>query len=184
MGRYFYPNAENSLEAKKQFLREHHYFIKHCFQNIGGPGYVLFDTKEEVNAWYKECRGEYFYKEEYEPGTVFTERDAIREIEEKYGVQIKNVLQSRDISLPFLAIGLPSATAFGNKMFLAFVQSTDEEDIAWRFYMYYNARIMHVDSTISNETIRERLIRMLYKYFYDTRFKKRIEGTLKHFGSK
>lgn len=27
MGRYYYPNATNALDAKIQFLREHHYKI-------------------------------------------------------------------------------------------------------------------------------------------------------------
>ena len=44
MGRYFYPNASNALDAKIQFLREHHYKIRHCFKNDGRKGYVLFDT--------------------------------------------------------------------------------------------------------------------------------------------
>lgn len=46
MGRYYYPNATDALDAKKQFLREHHYKISHCFKNTWGTGYVLFDTKE------------------------------------------------------------------------------------------------------------------------------------------
>ena len=81
MGRYYYPNATDALDAKKQFLREHHYKISHCFKNTWGTGYVLFDTKEEVNQWHKEHTGLYFYKEEYEPGTTFTETDAMKEIE-------------------------------------------------------------------------------------------------------
>ena len=40
MGRYYYPNETNALEAKIQFLREHHYQIRHCFMNDGGKGYV------------------------------------------------------------------------------------------------------------------------------------------------
>lgn len=53
MGRYYYPNVANALEAKIQFLREHHYKIRHCFKNDGGKGYVLFDTRGDVNEWYK-----------------------------------------------------------------------------------------------------------------------------------
>ena len=81
MGRYYYPNAKDALSAKIQFLKEHHYKINHCFQNTWGTGYVLFDTKEEVNLWWKEHTGSYFYKEEYEPGTTFTESDAIFQIQ-------------------------------------------------------------------------------------------------------
>ena len=83
MGRYYYPDAHDALTAKKQFLREHHYYAKHCFQNTWGTGYVIFDTKEEVNKWHKEHAGTYFYDEEYEAGTTFTEADAIKEIEDK-----------------------------------------------------------------------------------------------------
>ena len=64
MGRYYYPKAEKALDAKFQFLRKHHYKIAHCFRNIGGPGYVLFDTRKEVNIWWKEHTGEIFYKDE------------------------------------------------------------------------------------------------------------------------
>lgn len=53
MGRYYYPNENDALSAKIQFLREHHYMIKHCFRNTWGTGFVLFDTKEDVNEWYK-----------------------------------------------------------------------------------------------------------------------------------
>ena len=53
MGRYYYPDAHDALTAKKQFLREHHYYAKHCFQNTWGTGYVIFDTKEEVNQFLK-----------------------------------------------------------------------------------------------------------------------------------
>lgn len=49
MGRYYYPNATNALEVKIQFLREHRYKIAHCFHNTWGTGYVLFDTRKEVN---------------------------------------------------------------------------------------------------------------------------------------
>ena len=52
MGRYYYPNATNALDAKIQFLREHHYKIRHCFKNDGRKGYVLFDTRVDVNEWY------------------------------------------------------------------------------------------------------------------------------------
>lgn len=68
MGRYYYPNATNALDAKIQFLREHHYKIRHCFKNDGGKGYVLFDTRVDVNEWYKEVHGKVFYKDERENG--------------------------------------------------------------------------------------------------------------------
>ncbi len=49
--RHYYPDAPDALSAKKQFLREHHYYAKHCFHNTWGTGYVIFDSKEEVNLW-------------------------------------------------------------------------------------------------------------------------------------
>lgn len=70
MGIYFYPSASDALSAKKMFLREHGYRNPHCSQNTWGTGYVLFDSKTDVNNWYKEHIGEAFYKEEYEPGTI------------------------------------------------------------------------------------------------------------------
>ena len=67
MGRYYYYlNATNALAAKIQFLREHHYKIRHCFKNDGRKGYVLFDTRVDVNEWYKEVHGRVFYKDERE----------------------------------------------------------------------------------------------------------------------
>lgn len=68
MGRYYYPDTTNALDAKIQFLRQHHYKIAHCFQNIWGKGYVLFDTRKEVNEWWKEHIGKIFYKDENENG--------------------------------------------------------------------------------------------------------------------
>lgn len=68
MGRYFYPKAETALDAKKRFLRQHHYRIAHCFYNTWGKGYVLFDTRKEVNVWWKEHTGDVFYKDENENG--------------------------------------------------------------------------------------------------------------------
>ena len=68
MGRYYYPNVANALEAKIQFLREHHYKIRHCFKNDGGKGYVQFDTRGDVNEWYKEVHGKVFYEDERENG--------------------------------------------------------------------------------------------------------------------
>lgn len=70
MGRYYYPNAKNALDAKIQFLREHHYKIRHCFSNIRGTGYVLFDTRIEVNIWWKEHTGKVFYNDENENGVL------------------------------------------------------------------------------------------------------------------
>ena len=85
MGRYYYPNENDALSAKIQFLREHHYMINHCFRNTWGTGFVLFDTKDDVNEWYKEKTGHSFYTEVYEKGTKFTEADANNEIENRYG---------------------------------------------------------------------------------------------------
>lgn len=106
MGRYFYPSAPDALSAKKMFLREHGYRIPQCFRNTWGSGFVLFDSKADVNSWYKEHTGEPFYKEEYEPGTVFTKQDAYREIDGSYGSQIEEVLRQRDFSLSTLAMGV------------------------------------------------------------------------------
>lgn len=172
--RYYYPNAKDALDAKKQFLKEHHYYAKHCFQNTWGTGYVIFDTKEEVNLWWKEHTGTYFYKEEYEPGTTFTEKDAIREIEYWYGRDIDEALSSRDYSMPVFAVGLPYS--FSNRMFLKFSRSTEEEDITWRFYYHYHP-VFFKTQDVSNSVLRQKLIRVLYEYFYDSRFKKRIEGS-------
>lgn len=54
MGRYYYPKAKTALEAKKEFLRHYGYKNRHCWKNIKGTGYVLFDTQEEVIMWKKE----------------------------------------------------------------------------------------------------------------------------------
>ena len=185
MGRYYYPNAIDALDAKKQFLREHHRRANHCFRNDsdGNTGYVLFDTKEDVNQWWEEQTGEYFYKAEYKPGTVFTKFGAIREIEDLYGAEINSLLARRDMSLPVLAIGLCSATAFGNRIFLTFAKSAKEEDICWRFYTHYNTRCWSVSPQISNTRIRQELIDLLYKYFYEDRFRKRIEGSKNFHGN-
>lgn len=174
--RYYYPDATDALTAKKQFLKEHHYYAKHCFQNTWGTGYVIFDTKEDVNLWYKEHTGRYFYDAEYEPGTTFTEADAIKEIEDRYGNLIDEALSLRDYAMPILAIGLPSSTAFGNRLFLKFAKSTAEEDITWRFYTHYIPWCVEVHN-VSNLDLRKYLIKHLYQHFYNDRFKKRIEGS-------
>ncbi len=174
--RYYYPDAPDGFSAKKQFLREYHYYARHCFQNIWGTGYIIFDSKEEVNLWWKEHTGGYFYTEEYEPGTKFTEKDAIKEIEEWYGKTIDETLLSRDYTLPILAIGFPSPTAFSKRLFLRFSKSVEEEDIAWRFYVHYIPMCLDV-TNITNEDLRRKLIRIIYDYFYENRFKKRIEGS-------
>lgn len=179
MGRYYYPNAQTSLDAVKQFSREYHRRANHCFKNDwkGETGYVIFDSKEDVNQWWEELTGEYFYKAEYKPGTVFTKDDAIREIVEKYGKDIDTLLSDRDYSLPILAIGLCSPTAFSNGICLRFAKSTNEEDIVWRFYSHYITRCWSVSPDISNARIRQELINLLYKHFYEDRFRKRIEGS-------
>lgn len=180
--RYYYLDAPDALTAKKQFLKEHHYYAKHCFRNIRGTGYVIFDSKEEVNLWWKEHTGGYFYTEEYEPGTIFTKSDALKEIKIWYGYSINEALSLRDYSLPILAIGLPSATSFGNRLFLKFTKSFEEEDIAWRFYVHYIPRFFNV-LNVDNVEIKDKLIQLLYDYFYENRFKKRIEGS-KSFSNK
>lgn len=175
MGRYFYPSATDALSAKKQFLREHGYKIPHCFKNSWGSGYVLFDSKSDVNSWYKEHTGEFFYKEEYEPGTIFTKQDAYNEIEKSYGSQINDVLRSRDISLPKLALGLPFT--YGNSMFLKFVRSSDESDIERKFYIHYDAFIIDASSSVSTYSLRDQVKAIIYSHFYNSYFKKRIEGS-------
>ena len=174
--KYHYPNASDALTAKKLFLKEHHYYAKHCFRNTWGTGYVIFDTKEEVNLWYKEHTGRYFYNAEYEPGTIFTENDAIKEIEDRYGCLINRTLSSRDHTLPILAIGLPSFTAFGGALFLKFSKSVEEKDIERRFYTHYYPMCLNVQN-ISYIELRNKLIQLLYNHFYEYRFKKRIEGS-------
>ena len=175
MGRYFYPSAPDALSAKKMFLREHGYRIPHCFRNTWGSGFVLFDSKADVNSWYKEHTGEPFYKEEYEPGTVFTKQDAYREIDGSYGSQIEEVLRQRDFSLSTLAMGLPST--FGNRMFFQFVRSSDEADIERKFYIHYDAFILDANCGVSNSSLRDQVKTIIYKSFYNSRFKKRIEGS-------
>ena len=176
MGRYYYPNENDAISAKIQFLREHHYKINHCFRNTWGTGFVLFDTKDDVNEWYKEHTGHPFYTDVYEKGTKFTETDAITEIENSYGSLIDRALSSREMILPVLAIGLPSTSAFGNRILLKFTKSTDENDIERRFYIHYNAICWDV-SSLSNTYIRKALIKLLYNYFYEHRYKQRIEGS-------
>lgn len=174
--RYYYPYAPDALSAKKQFLKEHHYYAKHCFKNDWGTGYVLFDTKKDVNLWYKEHTGSYFYTAEYEPGTIFTENDAIKEIENWYGKLIDETFSSRDYTLPILAIGVPSPSAFGGRLFLKFSKSVEEKDIERRFYTHYIPVCLKV-LNISNMELRAKLIQLLYEHFYNDRLKKRIEGS-------
>lgn len=174
--KHYYPDAPDALSAKKRFFKEHRYYANHCFQNTWGTGYVLFDTKEDVNLWYKEHTGRYFYDEEYEPGTIFTESDAIKEIENVYGKLINETLSTRDFTLPILALGLPSSTTFGNRFFLQFSKSTKEEDIARHFYIRYDAVCFNV-LNVSNMELRTKLIKILYDHFYKERFKKRIESS-------
>lgn len=176
--KHYYPDAPDALSAKKQFLKEHHYYAKHCFKNDWGIGYVIFDTKEEVNLWYKEHTGRYFYDEEYEPGTTFTKNDAIREIENWYGELIDKTLSTRDHTLSVLDIGLPSSTAFGNTLFLNFSKAVEDKDNGKHFYLHYYLICMNV-LNIDNVELRSKLIQLLYEYFYENRFKKRIEGSKK-----
>ena len=129
-----------------------------------------------MNLWWKEHTGGYFYSEEYEPGTTFTESDAMKEVEDSYGTLIDETLSSRDYSLSTLAIGLPLSKRFSNRLFLRFSKSFEEEDISYRFYERYYP-IFFKASGASNEELRRRVIRLLYDYFYESRFKKRIEGS-------
>lgn len=174
--RYYYHNAPDALTAKKLFFIEHKCYAKHCFKNTWGTGYVIFDSKEDVNLWWKEHTGRYFYSEEYEPGTTFTENDAMNEIEDSYGNLIDDVLSSRDYSLPTLTIGLPFSKTFGKRLFLRFSKSFEEEDISYRFYERYYP-IFFKALGISNTELRRRVTRLLYDYFYESQFKKRIEGS-------
>ena len=180
MGRYYYPNAKDALEAKKQFLKEHHYKINHCYQNTWGTGYVLFDTKEEVNQWYKEHYDTRSNKKEHEPVTNYTKADAIKGIEAAYGSSIDKVLHDREYSCSLLAIGLPSKTTFGNRLFLKFVHSTKEEDIAYRFYLHYCPQFILTQPSVSNSEIKRTVIEILFNYFYESQFKTRLGGREDH----
>ena len=170
MGRYFYPEAHDALSAKKQFLRDYHYFIDHCYKNTFGKGYVLFDTKDDINKWWKENTGYVLYKDDVKQ--TYTRSEAFTLVRQRYGNSIDEILASRDHSLPFLAVGLPPTTAFGNRLFLKFVSSSNEEDIERRFYIHYNARIFSIDG-MSNDNIREKLVEFLYNYFAKEKFFKR-----------
>ena len=66
--------------------------------------------------------------------------------------------------------------AFGNRLFLKFSKSTEEEDITWRFYTHYIPLCFDV-LNVNNIDLRRTLIKHLYRYFYNDRFKKRIEGS-------
>ena len=112
----------------------------------------------------------------YEPGTIFTENNAIREIEDWYGDLIDRTLSSRDYELPILAIGLPSSTSFGNRLFLKFSKSVEEKDIERRFYVHYFPVCLKV-LNVTNVELRSKIIHLLYDHFYESRFKKRIEGS-------
>lgn len=173
MSTYRFPSASTALEAKKAFLRKYHRTANHCFRDHNG-GYIIFDTVEEVNRWHKKEYGTYFYKEEYEPGTIFTKADAQKEIDEWYKQDIDTTLNNRDFSRPILAIGLNRV--FSNRMLLSFIRSTEEDDLPYRFRLHYDATYLWNVSDDSNDDIREKLNNLLYRYYYDARFKKRIEG--------
>jgi hypothetical protein len=142
----------------------------------------ILEAKEAVDIkpqkkrnGYKEHTGRYFNNTEYEPKTIFTEADAFKEIEDRYGNVIDDTLSLRDYSMPVLAIGLPFSV-FGNRMFLKFVKSSDEDDIEWRFYYHYSGFCLDVLSK-DNASIRRIIIKIIYDHFYEYRFKKRIEGS-------
>ena len=169
---YYYPDATCALSAKKQFYMQYGYYAKHCFKNTWGTGYIIFDTKKDLNLWYKEHTGHYFYDDEPEPGVKFTKTDAIEEIKRHYEFDIDRVLKSRDYSKPILAIGFQNA--FGNSLYYNFVISTNDSDIDYRFSIHYQAYFIKVEN-LSNEQIKKITIDLIYKYYYKSRFAKRIE---------
>lgn len=176
MGRYYYPNAKDSLEAKRQFEREHGYLIKHCFENTWGKGYVVFDTKADVNEWHKEHTGRPFYMDVYEPDSIFKEDDAYQEIRNNYGETINGAINRRNRTSTYLNLYLPSSTAFGNKIALYFSSESPkltDSDLFHDPYFYGTFKI----SSLSDKEIEQQLVKLLYKYFYNSRFKERIEGT-------
>ncbi len=124
---------------------------------------------------YKANTGRYFNDTEYKSKTIFTKDDAFKEIEDRYGNVIDDTLSLRDYSMPVLAIGLPFSV-FGNRMFLKFVKSSDEDDIEWRFYYHYSGFCLDVLSK-DNASIGRTIIKIIYDHFYESRFKKRIEGS-------
>lgn len=171
---YRYPNATCALDAKKQFYNQYGYYAKHCFKNIQEPGFIIFDTKKDLNMWYKEHTGHYFYDDEPEPGVKFTKEDAIKEIKNRYELVIDKVLRDRDYSKPILAIGFQNA--FGNRMYYNFVISTNDSDIEYRFSIHYQPYFIRVEN-LSNEQIKEKTIDLIYKFYYKSRFAKRIEAS-------
>jgi hypothetical protein len=175
MGQYYYPTALNRTHAMKMHYKRHGHDAPHCFKNLWGDGYVLFDTKADVNAWYKEHSGQVFYKEEYEPGTIFTKDDAYKEIEQTYGYALDSFFSSRDMTMPILALGLPAS--YGDLIFMRFTTSDDENDIAYRFYLHYTPVIFDVNANTSNTYLRNEIVKIIYKHFYTSRFKSRIEGS-------
>lgn len=182
MGRYYYPEAKDSLDAKIQFTREHHYRINHCFQNTWGKGYVLFDTKADVNEWHKEHTGRPFYMDVYEPGTVFREEDAYKEIRQRYGETINRALSNRTSATIYLNLFLPSSTAFGSNIGLYFSSELPELTDSDLYHDPFFEGTYKVAS-LSNSEIEHQLVRKLYKFFYNSRFKERIEGTIASYGS-
>ena len=124
--------------------------------------------------WYKEHTGHYFYDDEPEPGVKFTKEDAIKEIKNRYELVIDKVLRDRDYSKPILAIGFQNA--FGNRMYYNFVISTNDSDIEYRFSIHYQPYFIRVEN-LSNEQIKEKTIDLIYKFYYKSRFAKRIEAS-------
>lgn len=169
---YYYPDAPDALSAKKQFLREHHYYAKHCFKNTWGKGYVIFDTNDDINEWYIKNTGKPYSRAINEIGRTYTKQDALQEIESRYGKYIDSILAGRDYVLPILAVGLCKDTLFGSPIFLRFAKSSLEEDIERRFYIhYYKAGCFEI-AQYSNLKLREILINTLYHHFYEHYFKK------------
>ena len=62
-------------------------------------------------------------------------------------------------------------------MVVKLVRSTDEEDIESRFYIHYSPQFINIEPSYSNSYIKQSIIKILYNYFYDSRFKARIDGS-------
>ena len=100
--------------------------------------------------------------------------DAINEIKQRYESIIDKTLRDRDYSMPILAIGLQHA--FGNSMCYKFAKSTNDSDIEYRFSIHYEAYYMNA-SNFSNAQIKEKTMDIIYRYYYKSRFEKRIEAS-------
>lgn len=84
-------------------------------------------------------------------------------------------MRHRDLSMQILAVGLPFA--FGNRMLLKFTQSSEEKDIERKFYIHYDPFILNSGCDITNITLKNQILSIIYKTFYNSQFRKRIEGS-------